>query len=59
MDQNGRHFAGDIMRWIFVDEFLFLYFDKSKQNKTNKQTKNSTKNSLKFLPIGPINQALV
>ena len=38
MDQNGRHFAGDIMRWIFVDEFLFLYFDKSKQNKTNKQT---------------------
>ena len=58
MDQNGRHFAGDILRWIFVDEFLFLYFDK--QNKTNKiKQKKGTNKSLNFVPIGPINQALV
>ena len=43
--QNGRHFADDIFRWIFVNETFYIFI----------------KISLKFVPKGPIdnNPALV
>ena len=37
--QNGRHFAGDILKWIFLNENITI----------------SIKISLKFVPKGPIN----
>ena len=37
--QDGRHFADDIFKWIFLNEFIWI----------------SIKVSLKFVPRGPIN----
>ena len=37
--QNAHHFPGDIFKWIFMNEDICI----------------SIKNSLKFVPRGPIN----